>query len=63
MLLLILLVVFIVWFPVWMIWPHATIARLLTGLFGITFFVVGLTAKWFSSLVDAYIMRKGWPLR
>ena len=60
---LVLAAVFIVWFPVWMTWPHALISRLLLGLFGITFFVVGLTLKWLSPLVDGYVKRKGWSLR
>ena len=62
-LLLFLLAVFVVWFPVWMAWPHALVSQLLTGLFGIKFAVVGLTFKWLSPLVDLYIKRKGWPLR
>ena len=61
--LLFLLAVFIVWFPVWIRWPHALVSRVLTGLFGITFAGVALTLKWFSQIVDAYIRRKGWPLR
>ncbi len=61
--LLVLFAVFITWFPVWMTWPHALISRFLTGLFGITFGAVGLTFKWFSKLVDEYVLRKGWPLR
>jgi hypothetical protein len=61
--LLILFVVFVVWFPVWIMWPHALISRLLTGLFGLTFVIVGLALRSFSSLVDRYITRKGWPLR
>jgi len=62
-LLLILIAVFLVWFPVWMTWPHALISRFLTGLFGITFGVVTLTFKWLSPFVDGYIRRKGWQLR
>jgi hypothetical protein len=62
-LLLLLLAVFVVWFSVWMTWPGALVSRILLGLFGITFGVVGLTLKWFSPLVDSYIKRKGWPLR
>lgn len=61
--LIVLIAVFVVWFPVWMTWPHALISRLLLGLFGITFAIVGLTFKWLSPLVDGYITRKGWPLR
>src|SRR5215469_1400696 len=45
--LLFLFAVFIVWFPVWIRWPHALISRVLTGLFGIAFAVVGLTIKRF----------------
>ena len=55
--------VFVVWFPVWMTWPHALISRLLSLLFALTFFVFGITYKWFSVAVDQYIERKGWPLR
>src|SRR5579864_160026 len=62
-LILILFAVFIVWTPIWAIWPHAFISRALTALFGITFFVVGITFKWLSPLVDMFIKRKGWPLR
>ena len=61
--LLVLVAVFIVWFPVRVTWPHALISRLLTGLFGITFFVVLFTLKWLSPLVDRYVKRKGWPLQ
>jgi hypothetical protein len=61
--LLFLLAVFMVWFPVWMIWPHALISRVLTRLFGITFFVVAIAIKRFSSMVDGHIRRRGWPLR
>lgn len=61
--LLFLFAVFVIWFPVWMTWPNALISRLLLGLFGITFFVVGMTIKWLTPLVDSYVKRKGWPLR
>lgn len=61
--LLALFLVFLVWFPVWMTWPNALISRLLLGLFGVTFFVVGMTIKWLTPLVDSYVKRKGWPLR
>lgn len=61
--LLALLLIFLLWFPVWMTWPHAPIARFLTVLLGIAFAIVGLTLKWFRPLVDAYFIRKGWPLR
>jgi O-antigen/teichoic acid export membrane protein len=61
--LLILFAVFVVWFPVWITWPDALFSRLLTGLFGLTFFVVGMTIKWLAPLVDAYVKRRGWHLR
>lgn len=60
---LVLAAVFIVWFPVWLLWPQALVARLLLGLFGATFGALALTLKWFSPLVDAYVRRRGWPLR
>ena len=61
--LLFLLAVFVLWFPIWTLWPHTVLARVLTVLFGLTFFVVTMTLKWFSSLVDWFIERRGWPLR
>ena len=61
--LLVLLAVFVVWFPVWMTWPDAMISRVLTLLFGIAFGLMALSLKWFSPLIDWYIKRKGWPLR
>jgi hypothetical protein len=61
--LLALFLVFVVWFPVWITWPHNLISRFLTLLFGISFAIVGLTFKWFAPLVDAFFKRKGWPLR
>ena len=60
---LLLIAVFIVWFPVWFFWPGALIARILTGLFGIVFAVVCLALRWFSPLIDRFIERKGWSLR
>jgi O-antigen/teichoic acid export membrane protein len=60
---LVLFAVFLVWFPVWITWPHALISHLLTLLFGVAFFLVCMTFRWFSGTVDAYIARKGWPLR
>lgn len=57
--LLFLLAEFVVWFPIWITWPQALVSRFLTGLFGITFAVVGLTFKWFSPLVDSYITAEG----
>ena len=61
--LLALLLVFVVWFPVWITWPEAVVSRFLTLLFGVSFAIVCLTFKWFAPLVDAYFKRKGWPLR
>jgi hypothetical protein len=55
--------VFVIWFPVWMTWPNALISRLLLGLFGVAFFVVAMTIKWLTPLVDSYVKRRGWPLR
>lgn len=63
MFMLILFAIFLIWFPVWMIWPHALISRILTVLFALTFFVIGMAYKWLSRLIDAYIERKGWRLR
>jgi hypothetical protein len=60
--LLALFAVFMIWFPVWMTWPHAIVSRFLTLLFGITFAVFALASR-FPSLIDSYIKRKGWPLR
>jgi hypothetical protein len=54
---------FLMWFPVWLFWPQALVSRLLTVLFGITFFVVGITLTRFSGLVDWIIKRRGRPLR
>jgi hypothetical protein len=61
--LLVLVGVFVVWFPTWMIWPRALISRILSGMFAVTFFVVGITYKWLWRPVDSYITRKGWQLR
>ena len=61
--LLVLFGVFALWFPIWMAWPSALISRVLTLLFGLTFFVVGMAIKWFAPLIDKYIRRKGWRLR
>jgi len=61
--LLFLFAVFVLWFPIWMIWPNAPISRVLTVLFGLSFFIVGITFKWFALLVDWLIKRRGWPLR
>ena len=44
--------VFRAWFPVGMIGPHALLSGTLTPLFAITFFVVVMTLRWFSSVVD-----------
>jgi hypothetical protein len=55
--------VFCVWFPVWMIWPHALVSRALTLLFAIVFFVAGITIKWFAPSVDRLVTRAGRQLR
>src|SRR3954464_12745196 len=55
--------VFAIWFPVWIMWPHALISRLLLDVFGITFFVVSMTLKWLTPLMDSYVKGKGWQLR
>ena len=55
--------VFVIWFPVWMIWPHALISRVLTLLFAVTWGIGFLTLRWFSGLVDRLVQRKGWSLR
>src|SRR2546429_78228 len=55
--------VFFVWFPILVAWPHSWFSRWLTALFGITFFVVGITFRWFSALVDWFVERRGWRLR
>jgi len=60
---LLLFTVFAVWFPVWMSRPQSGIAKLLTVVFGLVFFVVGMALKWFTPSVDRYVQRKGWPLR
>jgi hypothetical protein len=60
---LVLFVLFLVWFPVWLLWPKALVARVLGVLFAATFLVVTLTFKRFSKVVDWYIQRRGWPLR
>ena len=61
--LLALLLIFVVWFPLWITWPDALISRVLLLLFGVSFGIVGVTFKWLAPFVDAYIERKGWPLR
>jgi O-antigen/teichoic acid export membrane protein len=61
--LLVLFSVFVIWFPIWITWPKALISRLLLGLFGATFFVVGVTLRWLSPLVEACVKRRGWHLR
>jgi len=54
---------FAAWFPVWVSWPQSVIAKILTVVFGLVFFFVGITLKWFTPLVDRYVQRKGWPLK
>jgi hypothetical protein len=61
--LLLLFAVFVVWFPVWMTWPHSLIARTLASTFAIFFGVVGVTLKWFTGPVDLFVEKRGWPLR
>jgi len=61
--LLFLFAVFVLWFPLWMIWPNAPISRVFTVLFGLAFFIVGMTFKWLAPLVDWFIKRRGWPVR
>jgi len=60
---LLLFTVFAVWFPVWMSWPQSVIAKILTIMFGMLFFIVGMTVRWFRPSVDRYVQKKGWPLR
>jgi hypothetical protein len=62
-LLLFLFAVFIVWFPVWTMWPHSLVSRSLTLFFGIIFFLAGITFKWFSGLADWLVKLSGRPLR
>jgi hypothetical protein len=61
--LLILLAVFVIWFPMSQLWPNALISRILLVLFSLTFFVVLFTLRWLAPLVDAFIKRRGWHLR
>lgn len=61
--LLLLFAVFAVWFPIWMAWPDTIIAKALTLTFGVAFCIVGFTLRWFTRVVDAFVVRKGWPLR
>src|SRR5215470_4554735 len=61
--LLFLFVVFLVWFPIWIIWPKLLISRFLTLLFAITFAAVGLSLKWLGGLIGWLVERKGRQLR
>src|ERR1700676_1795713 len=54
-----LMAVFLLWFPVWMLWPHSLVGRVLTLLFGVTFFLVGMTRKWFSGFGAGSVNRRG----
>jgi hypothetical protein len=54
---------FIAWFPVWMTWPNLIISRLLSLVFGLTFFIVVMALKWFSPIIDWYVKRTGRSLR
>jgi uncharacterized membrane-anchored protein len=60
---LILFGVFLLWLVLWAFLPQTVIARVAGFVFGVTFFVVGMTLKWFTRLVDRAIERRGWPLR
>lgn len=55
--------VFLVWFPIWYLWPHSLVARVLLFLFSVTFFCVGMSLKWFGPFIDRVIKRSGRPLR
>jgi hypothetical protein len=46
-----------------MSWPQSVIAKILTIMFGMLFFIVGMTVRWFRPSVDRYVQKKGWPLR
>lgn len=61
--LLVLVGVFLAWFPVWSLWPRSRVSWVLTLVFGVTFFVITMALKWFSPLIDRAIKRRGWPLR
>lgn len=54
-----------VWLPVFLMWPHAVITRVLTVFWGTIFFSVTLTLRfeWLSGAVDQWITRRGWQLR
>lgn len=52
-----------VWLPVFLMWPHAPITRVLTVFWGILFGSVTLTLKWLSGAADQWFERRGWRLR
>jgi|SRR5579862_39933 len=55
--------IFGVWFPIWIVWPNALVSRVLLALFCITFLFVGLVFRWLSPIIDAFVEKRGWPLR
>jgi quinol-cytochrome oxidoreductase complex cytochrome b subunit len=61
--LLVMFAAFIVWIPIWAIWPHTLISKVSTILFGVAFCGGLLVLRNFSWLVDLIYKRKGWPLR
>ena len=61
--LLLVFAIFVIWFPIWFLWPDALISRILGLLFVVIFFAVGLALRWLVGLVDWFVKRKGWALR
>jgi predicted lysophospholipase L1 biosynthesis ABC-type transport system permease subunit len=55
--------IFVISISVWAMWPDALVSRVLLGVFGVAFFVVGLTIRLLTEQVDAYVERRGWRLR
>jgi hypothetical protein len=62
-LLLLSFVVTLIWLPVFVLYPHTSIARALTGVWGLAFGGTCLTLKWLAGIVDVFYQRRGWPLR
>jgi uncharacterized membrane protein len=60
---LVLFAIFVISISVWAMWPDALVSRVLLGVFGVAFFVVGLTIRLLTEQVDAYVERRGWQLR
>ena len=60
---LILLVSFAVWFPIWILWQHSLLARILLVIFTVVFGLVVLGYRNFARLIDSAVEKKGWPLR